>query len=575
MAIPLRKLKERCEATFKDFQHLPGAEVRSGPHGQHIFFDRGKDILAVAHTDYVMWGRPHFYKNDQDGVCIQCPQLDDRLGCWVLLDVLPILMGGEAQYDLLLTDGEESGRTTAKDFTAPRQYKWGFEFDRRGIGAVLYKYDNVPAFKDALKAADFDIQFGSFSDICALESVGRCFVNIGTGYYSEHTSACRARIRDTISQAAKFADFWELNKNIEYPWTKPVYNYQWPSHYQSDTNYVGYGRGNPYGGYYQDTSKRKTKRSKYVKPKSGKGSCVRVDMITCSVCKAMNWEDEMYNGKCWRCANARDVVRSTREVVEEDDCWITCKGCASMIHSNVIQDGYCPDCMEAFHLSGQVAADEHPKKETKKKMQMAACRICKHFVDETEMFPCQICSDCWDGLDETDKAIAINAESYEDDAKMDAVVKEGTEIVVGSISVVQEKIHPLMKVDKCITCQRRIKENESTICARCGECWSALSSFTRGALIRMYKNQLKQTDAEVAVEDATAVEVDAESDTVTVKDEPEKVQLRVFDENDPVGNSDTVKLCPDCSNVMPKWSNYCDYCGWVAPSKVDMASVKG
>lgn len=167
--------------------------------GALYYRDNGADILAVAHLDSVLWSSPR-----KKGKIVRCPQLDDRLGVWVILNVLPRL---GVNVDVLLTDCEEVGRSTADFFHPEKQYNWMVEFDRKGTDVVMYDYD-CEEYADMLWEANFSPAWGSWSDICHLDHLDIAGFNIGTGYHNEHTHGCYADLNDTLSQAELFADFW-------------------------------------------------------------------------------------------------------------------------------------------------------------------------------------------------------------------------------------------------------------------------------------------------------------------------------------------------------------------------------
>ena len=105
-----------------------------------IFIDNGADTLAVGHLDYVK-----YHKAVMEEGILKCGQLDDRLGVWIILELLPA-MG--IQSDILLTTNEEKGLSTAGLFDLSvvgkqdHQYNWMYEFDRRGKEVVMYKYED-------------------------------------------------------------------------------------------------------------------------------------------------------------------------------------------------------------------------------------------------------------------------------------------------------------------------------------------------------------------------------------------------------------------------------------------------
>ena len=138
---------------------------------------------------------------------LQGPVVDDRLGC-------ALALGCTSWADILFTDCEEEGRSTAAFFQAPRAYNWIIGFDRRGTDVVTYNYKD----KDWLSALGkhFDIGNGSFSDIGYLEKLGTACVNMGVGYYNEHTTAAHWVPKDTEEQFAKLYAFWSKYRDTQF-----------------------------------------------------------------------------------------------------------------------------------------------------------------------------------------------------------------------------------------------------------------------------------------------------------------------------------------------------------------------
>ncbi len=194
----MQKLEKILSSNLTDFRCL--GDTIDTPDGQLTFIDNGADVLAVAHLDTVMQT-----KFIWDGWTIKnCPQLDDRLGVWTLLNLLPDL--DCPKFDILLTDGEESGRSTAQHFETNKQYNWMFEFDRAGNDMVMYDYEDDDLI-DLMGEYDWDVGSGSFTDICFLEHLDAKGFNFGVGYYGQHTKKCYADIQDTVINAQKFIAF--------------------------------------------------------------------------------------------------------------------------------------------------------------------------------------------------------------------------------------------------------------------------------------------------------------------------------------------------------------------------------
>ena len=200
--------------------------IKDLPTRHLIYQDNGANILAVGHIDTVDNHRStqtqagldaHNKTMDLAKYRQTGPQLDDRLGVWALLSVLPEFMN----YDILLTDNEEIGQSTAASFIPPngKAYNWIFELDRRKDGCVLYQYGSKK-WNKALTKAGFRIDRGSFSDIGYLDHIGVQAVNIGIGYDHEHTLACDWDIAIMREQLTKLIDFYERNKDKRYAYNR-------------------------------------------------------------------------------------------------------------------------------------------------------------------------------------------------------------------------------------------------------------------------------------------------------------------------------------------------------------------
>jgi hypothetical protein len=199
------------------------------------FRDNGSRVLAVAHLDTVMPGNrrtPHFSKT-VNGPLIRSGALDDRLGAYVILDLLPKL---GVTCDWLLTVGEESGASTAEHFTPGKEYDHVIEFDRGGTDVVMYQYEDA-ASRAAVEAAGAVMGHGSFSDIASLEQLGVKAFNWGVGYRGNyHSEAGYAHLNDTFGMVAKYLRFSEQNAGITMPHDG--------SYYDDDDRYDSYGEIN-------------------------------------------------------------------------------------------------------------------------------------------------------------------------------------------------------------------------------------------------------------------------------------------------------------------------------------------
>ena len=135
------------------------------------------------------------------------------LGVHLLLDVLPHL---GVRFDVLLTDGEERGCSTARWFLPPRKYNWMFSFDRAGTDVVLYQFD-TPATRRLLHRSGFRVGVGSYSDITDLWFLGCAGFNFGCGYHRQHKPDCYADLGETRAMVARFVGFWQRNAGRRLP----------------------------------------------------------------------------------------------------------------------------------------------------------------------------------------------------------------------------------------------------------------------------------------------------------------------------------------------------------------------
>lgn len=214
-----RTLKYRCLQDRSDL--LKGKRYR--------YINRGGNVLGVAHCDFVGCNREKRFH--QYGRFAHSTTLDDRLGVYIILDVLP-QMG--IVTDVLLTDDEEVGRSTARLFAKHRkddakQYNWIFSFDRHGAGAVTYDFDSMEGFAEHYFGK---LHWGTFSDISCLDGLGCAGINVGTGYFNEHTVRSFADLQSTQKQVNRFATMFHEMEGIHIPHEKvekPVFNsHFWP-----------------------------------------------------------------------------------------------------------------------------------------------------------------------------------------------------------------------------------------------------------------------------------------------------------------------------------------------------------
>ena len=208
---------------FSQFGDLYYNPSKGKEKDEYVYIDGGPDakILAVGHTDWVkgygQWATQVTPSISLDGRFVRARQLDDRLGVWIIMHVLPSLLGGLPPYDILLTDQEESGNSTAYFFKPPegKKYNWMFEFDRRGTDVVMYQYE-TPALLKLLKKSGFEVGNGSFTDICKLDHLGCAGFNFACGYHQEHSENCHVDLQDTMDQINRFVPFYRAYHKVKF-----------------------------------------------------------------------------------------------------------------------------------------------------------------------------------------------------------------------------------------------------------------------------------------------------------------------------------------------------------------------
>ena len=207
MEIDIRQLRLRCTQSEKSFEQL--GQVTMTPRGPYIWIDRGSSVLAIAHLDSVIDDSPFCTLQTGNNIIAHHGAMDDRLGAYIILDLLPSL---GIVPDVLLTTGEESGNSTAQYFKPPKEYNWMFQFDRAGCDVVLYEYEH-DKLVSMLEECGFIIHDGLFSDISLMDGLGISGINFGCAYYNNHSVQSHAFMQETSYMVTMFQKFWMLYKD--------------------------------------------------------------------------------------------------------------------------------------------------------------------------------------------------------------------------------------------------------------------------------------------------------------------------------------------------------------------------
>ena len=200
----LNKLRYWLKPKQVIFDDFNGYVLDADDDKKHrIFIDRESDVLFIAHLDTVI--EPKFYYKTKKR--IYATGLDDRLGC-----LLACELSQQLGADLLLTDHEESYESTAK-YHDCKNYNWIVEFDRYRDDVVVYDCGSK-VFENAI-GEYWNIGFGSFSDICLLDTKS-CCMNLGIGYYNAHGKDSYVTIKQFYRQVEKFKLFYEKYKDVAF-----------------------------------------------------------------------------------------------------------------------------------------------------------------------------------------------------------------------------------------------------------------------------------------------------------------------------------------------------------------------
>lgn len=230
------RLRYRCAQDIEEIvaeqQELPDCTVIDTPDGPLVHRENGAKVLGVCHMD---WVNVDWRFEAWQGGKVFCPRLDDRLGVFLLLDVLP---AAGVHLDVLLTDSEEIGCSTAREFEKPQDcdYNWMVQFDRRGEDVVLYDYEDSKPWRKAIRKSGLNIGRGTFSDISLLTHVGVCAMNLGIGYHHEHSIECHCEVAELVRNLKRFGRFYQKNRDRRFSFT-PKPKFKWSAKWNRGAGY--------------------------------------------------------------------------------------------------------------------------------------------------------------------------------------------------------------------------------------------------------------------------------------------------------------------------------------------------
>lgn len=205
------------EKVFEDYKQYV---INDNIMKHHIFIDMDAPVLYVAHVDTVrnlLLPEEILYHDN----IINATGLDDRLGIYIAFKLNALGYKG----DILLTDHEEIGFSTAKFFKTKKKYKWVCEFDRAGEDFVTYG-DDSKEFIKTLKEFDMEQGKGSYSDITVLNLPDNpCMFNLGIGYQLAHSIDSFCDVTVMLRSLKRFMKFYKEYSNTHYEVEYPDFSF--------------------------------------------------------------------------------------------------------------------------------------------------------------------------------------------------------------------------------------------------------------------------------------------------------------------------------------------------------------
>lgn len=201
-------------------------------------------VLLVAHMDTVHKENVRQIVYSDGGDKISSPQGiggDDRCGIYMILNIIK-----DYNCSVLFTEDEEIGCIGANKFVKALNKKeieiakvnYMIELDRKGDkDAVFYECDNPMFEKFILQDDDWQLAYGSYTDIVELEpEIGVAGVNFSCCYYKAHTTdeyVIMSGMNANIDKVKKLLARTDKDEEFEF--------------IQADNGYYGYGYGYGYG----------------------------------------------------------------------------------------------------------------------------------------------------------------------------------------------------------------------------------------------------------------------------------------------------------------------------------------
>lgn len=356
--------------------------------GQFEFHDNGADVLFVAHLDTVQDGVPKITKVNEKTREIFHPCLDNRLGLLAIRALIPHFIKGP--YDVLLTTGEESGKSTAREFARDHKeimgrYKVAISFDRGFETPALYSSLRDKKWREAIAALGFKPESGSFSDTTILADAGMRIVNLPCGMRDYHGKKAYAKLAELEHSLSKLQEIVDVARTLE-PDTREAEPPGWGGYsggYQTfpRTSSSLVGRGFQYRGLVNRTMESLLEIHELLRSSADvdKGlmdhatrylntalmSLETVKDLTftksmasyeerCSACNKIGTRAALTDGKCWECQKAEGKKKTKKKDKPKAS---HCKLCFKPLKPDegwALRDGaqICLDCFNTEVYSG-------------------------------------------------------------------------------------------------------------------------------------------------------------------------------------------------------------------------------
>jgi hypothetical protein len=196
---------------------------------EYVYAKGNIPILLVAHLDTVHKVKPLEILYDAKQGMLWSPQGiggDDRCG---IIAILEIIRKGFAPYVLFTTD-EEIGCVGAGAFCKKEKLdkvKFAIEIDRRGNNqAVFYDCGNKDFQDYIIDGFEFDLDYGSFTDVCEIGSTFNiAIVNLSAGYYNEHTSSEYIKLHELANTINKVVKILKNDDSRYFDYQETIYDY--------------------------------------------------------------------------------------------------------------------------------------------------------------------------------------------------------------------------------------------------------------------------------------------------------------------------------------------------------------